>query len=360
MIYLDFAAAAPMKKSALLAYQETAAAYFGNPNSPHLAGQQAEAVLTHCRRQLGQELRLPAESLVFTSGGTEANRLALHLSLKKLPPERNEILVSPLEHAGLRHELAALCGYTVKSLPLEHGLVTKQNFTNCLSKKTGLVLLQQVNSSTGILQTIEPLAQLAAENGSLFHCDCVQSFGKLPLPKSVTSWSCSGHKFGGPKSCGLLYLAPQVGFTPLVPGIAQEQGFRAGTVDLPGIVSFTAAACDTFSNQAAFQHTAQKLQHFLWEALPQWDNFSGYPTAPGIIGLFSPKELGATIVETLSEKGICLSTTSACNTQGRLDPSLLQLGFSPEKAARFIRISIGEETTLTELSRLTAELRAFT
>lgn len=357
MIYFDFAATAPMTATALTTYQQVAKKIFGNPNSPHPIGEQAAALLAHCRQQLAQTLGLPTNSLIFTSGGTEANYLALELSLKHLPEQRREVLISPLEHTSFVHELATHPELTIKTLPLTHGEVTPADLKQALTPATGLVIIQQVHSITGLIQNIEPLAQITRENGSLFHCDCVQSFGKLPLPKGVTSWSCAGHKFGGPKSCGLLYLDPTIAFTPLMPNVAQENGFRPGTIDVPGIASFTAAALESLAQQKVQFNRKQQLAQQLQQALPQWQNFAHYTTYPGIIGLFSPQALGTSILAALSAQNICISTTSACNTQGQVDPSLSALGFNKAQAQHFIRVSLGTTSTHSEINILSHALQ---
>jgi cysteine desulfurase len=359
MHYFDFAATTPMTPAALKTYQQTAQQFFGNPNSPHPVGEQAAALLAHCRQQLALQLTVPAESLIFTSGGTEANHLAIALTLQQLPPNRREILISPLEHSSFAHELAAYPHLTVKTLPLDHGQVTPAILTQALTPATGLVIIQQVHSITGLIQPITPLAQLARANGSYFHCDCVQSFGKVPLPQQVTSWSCAGHKFGGPKSCGLLYLDPTMPFTPLLPNVSQEHGFRPGTVDVPGIASFTTAALASLTQQSEQQVQFQHLKQQLQQALPQWQPAVTNMTYPGIIGLLAPHTLGTVVLAALSAQEICIATTSACNSQGEVDPSLLALGFTKEQAQHFIRISLGPTTTPTEIQQLAQALQPF-
>lgn len=359
MPYFDFAATTPMTPAALKTYLQTAQQFFGNPNSPHPIGEKAAALLAHCRQQLATQLAVPAESLIFTSGGTEANHLAIALTVHQLPPNRRDVLISPLEHSSFAHELAAYPELTIKTLPLDHGQVTPAILAHALTPATGLVIIQQVHSITGLIQPITPLAQLARANGSYFHCDCVQSFGKVPLPQQVTSWSCAGHKLGGPKSCGLLYLAPTVPFTPLLPHVSQEHGFRPGTVDVPGIASFTTAALASLAHQTVQWSQFESLKQQLQQALPHWQPAVTNTTYPGIIGLLAPHALGTTVLAALAAQAICIATTSACNRQGEVDPSLLALGFTKAQAQHFIRISLGATTTTTEIQQLAQALQPF-
>lgn len=357
MIYLDYAATVPMTDEAKKAYIETATEYFGNANSGHIAGQKAQSLLDYCRGQLSQLLALPATSLLFTSGGTESNHLALQLSLNYLPADKKQVLVSPLEHSSILNFFASQPEIELTILPLENGQVTIKSLASSWTERTGLVVVQQINSITGIIQNIEELSSYVREKGGLFHCDCVQGFGKFPLPKNVTSWSSASHKIGGPKGCGLLYLNPEISFTPIIKGTVHEQGFRAGTIDLPSIASFTTATYEAIQHQAAFARQVDELNQFILKKLPNWENFSTYTTYFGIIGLFSPKKFGDSIMEELSEQGICISTSSACHTGGMIDPALIALNFTTEKAQRFIRISFGKKTTLSEIEIFLSTLK---
>jgi cysteine desulfurase len=360
MTYFDYAATTPMTAIALKTYIEVATHFSANPNSPHPAGQKAQALLQHCRDQLAQALCVPSANLIFTSGGSESNQLALALSVQQLPPDKKEVLVSPLEHASIWHELARFPELTIKTLPLYKGQITPKSLAAACTAKTGLVIVGHVHSITGITQNIDSLAAVAADHGCLFHCDCVQSFGKLPLSNAVTSWSGAAHKLGGPKSCGVLYLNPNAGFTPLVPGISQEFGFRAGTVDLAGIASFTEVAISALQQQNAFAKQCKTFGDILRTALKTWGNFATYPTQPQILGLLSPHLLGTTLVEKLAERGYYLSTTAACNTFGVIDPTLASLGLSQSQAEHFIRVSFGEATTQAEVAGLVAVLKELT
>lgn len=360
MTYFDYAATSPMTPAALNTYTTVAQQFFANPNSPHPLGQKAHALLTHCRTQLANALNVAPMSLIFTSGGSESNQLAIGLSIAMLAENKAEVLVSPLEHPSVLHTLKTFPQLKIKTLPLDHGQVTPAILRQAISEKTGLVIVQQTHSITGITQDISALADICAEHDILLHVDAIQSFAKQIVPTSVTSFSCASHKVGGPKSCGLLYLNPAISFTPLLPGISQEFGFRAGTVDLAGIAGFTEAALAMVQKRAGLTERWTSFQQRLWTTLPTWGNFTDYQTTPAITGLISPTLLGTTLVEKLAEEELYLSTTAACNTFGVIDPTLTALGFSQEAAEHFIRISFGESTTLAEVEQLITSLKKYT
>lgn len=355
MLYFDYAATAPMTPGALAAYTQAAEKYFGNPSSPHLAGQEAAELLEFCRSRFAARLQVPVESIIFTSGGSESNRLALQMSLNQLP-EKKRVIATPLEHSSVLNYLRQDPAVELVLLPLHAGKVSAADLKQALQAPGGLVVIQQLHSVTGIVQDIAELAALARQHGYLFHCDGVQAFSKFTFPRAVTSFSCAAHKIGGPKSGGALYLDPAAGFTPLIPGTTQENGFRAGTVDVPAVASFTAAAEEAFDHGAEMRKKFAGYERLLGETLPDWQGIA-YSHHPGIIGLFAPQKSGAQVMAELSARGICLSTTSACNTGGGADPSLLALGYTSDEARRFLRISFGATTTEEEVQKLSQALK---
>ncbi|MDR3242282.1 MAG: IscS subfamily cysteine desulfurase [Lactobacillaceae bacterium] len=359
MTYFDFAATTPMSKNALKTYSQVAREFFGNPSSHHAIGLKANGLLMHCRETIADLIHVPKQSLIFTSGGSEGNELAIRMSIKQLNADKNEILVSPIEHASVHHILASIPDLNIKELPLnKHGQLTPELLQEVLTPQTGLIILQAVNSVTGIIQPIDELATIAKQHDVLFHCDGVQAFTKYTVPFNVTSYSASSHKIYGPKGTGLLYLNPRVGFTPLFPGVTHEFGFRQGTVDLPSVAAFTTAIQDAFSSYTDDIAHYKSLRTTLIESLPTWENMLDCPTYPGIIGLFAPVSVGNQFIDTLHEFGYCVSSTSACNDLATTDPALLAIGISPDLASRFVRISFGKTTTVNEVLELARVLNS--
>lgn len=359
MYYFDHAATSPMTAAALESYLQTAKNYSGNPSSSHQAGRQARGLLEYCRLQLATELGYPTESLLFTGGGTQGNYLALATLLAALPAERREVLVSPLEHASIQHFLQGQEDLQIRRLPLDHGCVTPSGLADALTEETGLVILQQVNSVTGLIQPIEELVAITSAKGIFFHCDCVQSMGKIPLPQGVSSFSGAGHKFGGPKGSGIVYFDPQLGVAPLYPDVHQERGYYGGTEDLPGIVALTTALLDSLKVCDQQNNRYRQFRQLIKEQLTDWHLLEGAGQYPGICGLLSPGVAGETIMVALDQLGYAVSVASACNTHRKQEPALTALGLTEEENRRFLRVSFGAKHQKTDVLRLCQELQKF-
>lgn len=359
MNYFDHAATSPMTAAAQESYLQTARKYFGNPSSSHQAGRQARQLLEHCRQQIATEIDYAAEGLLFTGGGTQSNYLALGTLIAALPADRREVLVSPLEHASIQHYLQGQRDLQVRLLPLAKGQVTPQGLRDTLTEKTGLVILQQVNSVTGMIQPIEELVPITKDRNIFFHCDCVQSLGKIPLPQGFSSFSGAGHKFGGPKGCGLLYLDPQLAVAPLYPDVHQERGYYGGTEDLPGIVALTTALLDSLKVCDQQNSRYRQFRQLIKEQLPDWCLLEGQDQYPGICGLLSPEIAGETVMVALDQQGYAVSVSSACNTHRKQEPALSALGLTEEENQRFLRVSFGGEHQKEDILGLCQELRKF-
>jgi cysteine desulfurase len=346
-----------MSNAALATYTQVAQDFWGNPSSHHEIGNRANGLLQHCRQTITDLMQVPLQSVIFTSGGSQSNELAIRMALQQLAANHREILVSPIEHASVHHILAGQPNITIRQLPLNaHGQATPALLAKAITAQTGLIILQAVNSVTGIIQPIAELATIAAEHGILFHCDGVQAFTKYDVPTHVSSYSASSHKIYGPKGTGLLYLNPNVPYQPLYPGTTHEFGFRPGTIDVPSIAAFTTAVQAAYASRTAdFKHYEQ-LRKQLLQALPEWSNLLAYETFPGIVGIFSPEAVGNKFVDTLHEQGFAISTTSACNDFTALDPAIMAAGIDANTASRFARVSFGTPTTTEEVMALTNAL----
>jgi len=357
MPYFDFAATTQMSENALSSYVQTAKEYWANTNSPHASGAKAQGLLTHCRQTLAGLLHIPHQSIIFTKGGSQSNDLAIRMSVQMLPANRREILISPLEHPSINESLATLANISLRTLPVNRlGQITPEILAGEITPQTGLIIVQALNSITGIKQDIENLAALAKQKKILFHCDGVQAFTKYDLPTNVSSYSASSHKIYGPKGCGLLYLNPEIGFNSIYPGARHEFGFLPGTIDLPAIAAFTSAAQDAYANRAdTFRHY-QTLRDLLLANLPDWSTIAAPGTFPGIVGLISPAIPANTYIDRLSEAGFYFSSTSACSDRSLTEPALLVAGLSEQQAGRYIRISFGRQTTPGEVSDLAKNL----
>lgn len=359
MYYFDHAATSPMTMAAKDAYLETATTYFGNPSSIHQAGRQAKGLLEHCRWQVAEALGAPEGGVLFTAGGTQSNYLALALLIEALPRKKREVLISPLEHASIHHYLKSRKDIRLRQLSLVDGQVTPQSLAAAITPETGLLVLQHVNSVTGLVQPITALAAITKAREIYFHCDCVQSMGKLPLPQGVSSYSGAGHKFGGSKGCGILYLDPQLALPPLYPEVHQERGYQGGTEDLPGIVALTTALVESCQEQSRLLESYQQFRQVIKAQLPEWQMLEGVEQYPGICGLLAPRCSGEKVLVDLDQLGYAISVSSACNTHRQQDPALEGYGLSKEEGERFLRISFGPEHRREDIFKLCQELQKF-
>ncbi len=248
MIYLDYAASTPMCDEALNMYNTLNKEMFGNASSLHDAGGQAAYALDLSRQRIADMTGGQKEGVYFTTGGTESNMLAVQSILNGLPQHKKHWIMSALEHHSM-YNLAALLerqGYELTIVqPDKAGRITRDILLPHLRENTGLVSVQHANSETGLIQDLAALSPLLRERGILLHSDAVQTFGNIPIDVAamgVDALSVSSHKVYGPKGVGAVYLKPGTPWRPVYPDTLHENGFRPGTVNVPGIAAFVAAA----------------------------------------------------------------------------------------------------------------------
>ncbi|MBC1516757.1 cysteine desulfurase family protein [Listeria immobilis] len=353
MIYFDHAATTQISDAALKVFVDASKDFFANSESLHDAGTKVATLLERCRENFATLLNVPARGIIFTSGGTESNQIAiqtlLHTSKKK------EVLVSPLEHASIWQQLETLeregkC--EIRLLPVgKNGQVNPTNLANMISKNTALVIIQHVNSEIGTIQPIAKLAQIAKNAEVPFHTDIVQSFGKINVDLTdVTSFSISSHKIYGPKGVGLLFIRPDFPFQAILVDVHHEFGFRAGTVNVPAIAAFTIAAYDIIKTREKEAQRISNLKKAICSALTKQVTIEGGPnTSPFILGLTLPNMQGQEALLALNEADIQISTTSACSIRdAKPSRTLLAMMKTEEEASRFIRLSFGKENELKD------------
>jgi cysteine desulfurase len=362
LIYLDYAATTPISDNSLEIYAKAAKHAFGNSNSLHDIGDVAARTLQASRKLISSIIGGNEKGLYFTSGGSEANILAIQSLLNGLHPEKNHLITSTIEHSSLYTFFKKLSteGYEVSFLEPNHkGQITEEIVKNALRANTGLVSIQHGNSEIGTVHQIEKIGTLLKGHGVLFHSDCVQTFGKLPInieKAQLDSISFSSHKIYGPKGIGAAYIHPSVYWQPVIPGTTHESGFRPGTVDVPAVAAFATAAKDISAamenNTEYYLDLRSKFIDFL---KPYQDkillvNESMDPFLPNILPLLVDGIEGQYIMLECNRFGFAISTGSACQV-GMQAPSrsLLALGFDEHKAKQYIRISIGTDTTEEQL-----------
>ena len=362
MIYFDYAATAPMDLEALEIYNEAARSVFGNTRSLHDVGSRAEQILSTCRNELADLLSAPPEGIYFTSGGTESNLLSI-ISLAKAHSARGKhVLISMGEHASVFSAVNYLkeFGYEVTEIPFtREGQVDLDTLLQSIRQDTILCCVQHVNSETGTIQPIREIANLLQKRGILLHCDCVQSFGKLPfhcITPFVDSLSVSSHKVYGPKGVGAAYINPRLSISPLFPGFHHENGFRGGTVNVPGIAAFVFAAQKLYGDSDKQVQYAMLRDSFIEELSKETDIVEFFQSQdkafqlPQIIGLRICGVEGQYAMLECNRKGYAISTGSACQTGHQQSSSAMRaMAISKDKAKEFIRISFGKDTVLHDV-----------
>ncbi len=363
MIYLDYNATNPIHPDVRAAVARSFEEDFGNPSSLHTAGRRAKELVEGARRRILAALGDPRGQLVFTSGGTEADNLALKGIALSLKEKGTHLVVSAVEHHAVLHAAEALKnnGMRVSAVPVDgQGAVDLEALEKAVTPETALVSVMHANNEVGTVQPIREIARIARRKGVLFHCDAVQSFGKLPLdlssPDAPDAVSLSGHKLGGPKGVGALYLCGGLKIRPVQHGGPHERNLRAGTEGVPGIAGFDAAVKAAFrqKEEGCVERIGQLrdlLETGLLQRVPDI-RVNGHPTQrlPGTLNASFLGCKGETLLMAFDLEGICVSTGAACSS-GSGEPShvLTAMGISPDQVEGSIRFSLGWGTTKEEI-----------
>ncbi|WP_018664695.1 IscS subfamily cysteine desulfurase [Heyndrickxia acidiproducens] len=364
MYYFDYAATTQMSKQALQAFIETAENDYGNSESLHDVGSNAREVLEKSRSFIAEYLGIPKEGLYFTSGGTEGNLLSVISLAKGARKKGKHVISSMAEHASVHAALRFLeqSGFEVTRIPFtKNGIVDLGALQSAIRPDTVLVSIQHINPEIGTIQPIREISQLVKPKGILFHSDCVQSFGKadvasmLPFVDSITV---SSHKIHGPKGVGAVYIHPACVFNPVFPHLSHENGFRGGTVNVPGIAGFAAAVEEI---KIGYQHQDLELRKLLKQAAGDAVHFieSDHDfQMPSIIGAMIPGVQGQLVMLECNKEGFAISTGSACqeNHEGG-SKAVEAMGYSKEATDQFFRISFGRYTTRKEVILLGKALK---
>ncbi len=359
-IYLDYSATTPTRKEAIAVMQEVLTQQWGNPSSLHEWGQRAATMMELARMQVASLINAPAESIIFTSGGTEADNLAI-MGVAQLYAKPQHIIISSVEHSAVNEPARLLenWGWKVTRLLVDsRGRVNPLDLKEALQDNTVLVSVIYGQSEVGTIQPIAELASIARSAGVLFHTDAVQAAGRLPIDVknlSVDLLSLSSHKIYGPQGAGALYVRPGVELVPLLGGGGQEKRLRSGTQAVPIIAGFGVAA----ELAAQEMPTESKRLIQLRDRL-----FSQLTDVPGLIPTGdlihrlphhvsfclkhadSEKINGRNLVRELNRAGIGISAGSACHS-GKASPSpiLVAMGYSEKAALAGVRMTLGRDTT---------------
>ncbi|MCK5054999.1 MAG: cysteine desulfurase [Anaerolineales bacterium] len=363
-IYLDYCATTPLHPQVHKAMKEPLEHCFGNPSSLHLEGRKAADLLEHARQQVAEGIGAQSQEIVFTSGATEANNLALRGVLKTQPPDRRHVITCAVEHHAVLHTAKTLqaegCELTILPVNID-GRVQIDQLRQALRPDTALVSVMMVNNEMGSIQPITELCALTKAHGALFHTDAVQAIGTLAVDVEelgVDLLSLSGHKIYGPKGIGALYVRSGTKLAPLLFGGPQEMQRRAGTENLPGIVGLGAAVQIAKQHKPAEAHRQIMLKaEFiagLQEQIPDIVVHGGKANqAPHVISIAFPGADAEMLLFRLDQAGIYASMGSACNAE-LIEPShvLLALGLPETIIEATLRFSLGLWTTKAELDQV--------
>lgn len=358
-IYLDYSATTPTRPEAIAAMQQVLTQEWGNPSSLHEWGNRGATVLERSRQQVADLLHADAESIVFTSGGSEADNLAI-MGVARRYTTPQHVIISSVEHSAISEpaKLLEQWGWQVTRLSVnEQGRIDPRTLRAALQPNTVLVSIIYGQSEVGTLQPIEALSQIAHAHGALFHTDAVQVAGRLPLDlrqMPIDLLSLSSHKLYGPQGAGALYVKQGVSLVPLLGGGGQEFGLRSGTQALPAIAGFGVAAelaaQELTTETARLIHLRDRLFDQLAEVeelVPTGDRLHRLPHHISFYlrNADGDQLSGKTLVRQMNLAGIGISAGSACNS-GKITPSpiLKAMGLSDRAAKSGIRLTLGRLT----------------
>lgn len=360
-IYADNAATTKMSEHAINTMLFHMKEVYGNPSSLYGVGQKAKEALEDARRRASAVLNCEPREIYFTSGGSEADNQAIISAARfNAAKGKKHIISTAFEHHAVLHTLDKLKkeGFEIELLDVHsNGIVTAEQVKNAIREDTALVTIMYANNEIGTIQPISEIGAVCRERGVLFHTDAVQAIGHIPVDiqkDNIDMLSLSAHKFKGPKGVGILYAKKGIPLTNIIDGGAQERGKRAGTENLPGIVSMVAALEDATKDLQGYKERLSPLRDRLIDGLfeiPYSDlNGDRVKRLPATVNFCFEGIEGESLLLLLDDKGIQASSGSAC-TSGSLDPShvLLAIGRPHEVAHGSLRLSLSDDVTTEEI-----------
>jgi len=372
-LYFDHCASTPPYEQVVRTVGELMAQHYANAAALHRAGVEAARLVERARAAVAERMGARPEEVVFTSGGTEGNNLALkgvYFASSRRGPKH--IVTTPIEHASVDQTVRQLqrWGATVTYLPVDAtGRVSAADVAAALRPETVLVSVMHVNNETGVIQPVEEIGRLLAGHPRVrFHVDGVQAVGKVPLDwaaSGIDLYTASAHKFRGPKGAGFMLVREGTPLEPLLAGGGQEGGLRSGTSNVAGIVGTAQAlrlAMETREARAAKMHRLRRQLLGLVRGIPELVlnvPEEAEAVAPHVVNVSYPGMRPEVLVHLLEEQGVLVSTQSACSSKS-LKPSrvLLAMGLDEARAAGSIRISLGDEHTEEDIRLLAERLGA--
>lgn len=363
--YFDWAATSPADEDILKQAVELSLTDWGNPSSTHSVGKNARTLLEQARERSAKALGVPADTVYFTSGGTESDQIPLLAQLAK--PAAGKILISSIEHPAVREQALALkkCGWNIEQLSADkNGIITPQTVLDSLTSDTTLVCIMAVNNETGVIQPIYEIADAitswsTGKRKPKFHVDCVQAAGKIPLNlahSGIDSAALSSHKICGPRGIGILYMKDAIDV--FLRGGGQEKGIRSGTENVLGAVAFSLALERYYNKEnpelvAASEDFVKKLSALKGcTIIPSGRLENPVIFSPYVVQASFDHIPGNVMLRALDSKGFYISTGSACSSKKNKRPVLEAMHITPQISENAVRFSFGPHTTPQAISEL--------
>ena len=378
-IYLDNSATTRLDPRVLADMKPYLTGEYGNASSIHYMGQNNNLVLEAARDKIAKILGAPARGIVFTSGASESNNLIIKGVMFANSEKGKRLIVSAIEHPCVLQSARQLIkhGFELDIAPVtEAGLIDLVALEKLIRPDTVLVSIMAVNNEIGTIADLKTIAKLVHDKGAYFHSDIVQSIPYLDInieDLGLDFASLSAHKFYGPKGVGIAYLNPKIKIEPLIAGGEQENGTRAGTYNLPGIVGFAKSLELVYQEKTEHINKVKELRDYMWERIkteiPEvYLNGSLSKRTPNNLNILFARIEGEAILMDLSMKGICVSTGSACSAHNLKTSYVLQaIGLTLDNLNSNIRFTLGKfnnkkeiDYTVDALKKTVTRLRKFT
>jgi cysteine desulfurase len=364
-IYLDHAATTPVREEVFEAMKPFYGPRFGNPSSTHRWGREARAALDEARERVGRCLGARPDEVCFTSGGTEADNLAILGAWRALKAKgRTAVVTTPIEHKailGAVHQTTEEGAEERLLAMTPEGVIDPASFNKLVDEQVAVCSMMWVNNEIGSIQPIPDLAAKAKGRGAMVHTDAVQAFGKVPIDAQTQQFdflTISGHKFGAPKGIGALFIRRGTHIEPLMHGGTQDRGRRPGTENVAAAVGLALAAeltiAECEAHCARLRKLRERLEAGILAKIPDAViHGRGAERAPHIVNISVPGTDSESLLMALDLRGIAASGGSACQS-GSIDPShvLTAIGVRPDLASAAIRMSLGVLTTDQSIDRV--------
>ena len=332
---------------------------YGNPSSLHLKGVKAAGYIKDARERLARLMKVQPKEIIFTSGGTESNNMALIGGALANRRAGNKIITTSVEHASVGSTVDFLkdMGFEVVRIGVDsRGLIDEQQLIDAVDGDTIIVSVMYVNNEIGAVMPIQDLVKRVKEKNPsvLIHVDAIQAFGKYtiyPGRMGIDMMSISSHKFHGPKGVGALYIRDRVKVKPIIYGGGQQSGMRSGTENVPGIAGMVLAAEMTYNDlDAKVEHMRQLKEHLIGELTQIEDVYSNSGDAPHIASITFKGVRSEVMLHALEERGVYVSSGSACSSNKHsVSSTLKSIGLPQEKLESTLRFSLSSENTMDQV-----------